>query len=180
MAAACGNDGAASSRSQPTSTYWFTVGEVVQIPGEPAKVASDGVLLSDPPSGGVIPLENWNWAEVEHRTFEGGVRLSAAPLKIVGGWDGTTLEVISVSTAPSDWSASFPIQRSEACRTDDVLRPFYEINHEALGIRYWSEIESSNNCVIVTNVIWLSPEIEAATAEFGSLVEYRPFVRPVD
>jgi hypothetical protein len=140
-------------------------------------VASDGALLSDPPSGGVIALENWNGDDVAHSTYSDGTLGTDVPVAIHGRWDGTQLTVTAVSTAPADWSASFPIERSATCSGSDQLEPFYALDHKMLGIRYWSEVDkSSNRCSIVANVFWLSPAVLDAVEPIGDRIELVPIV----
>lgn len=156
-------------------------GEVIEEPGQPPRVAAEGVLLADPPSGGIVELRDLSWDGIAFTDHSGGVRSSDEPLMIYGNWDGDTLSVTSVSEPADDgWSTKFSIERNPACSTDEALAPFYELDHDSVGILYWSEVTDANGqCTLNVRAIADSPALTQAIASIAARATIIPIVQRV-
>lgn len=165
--------------SSPGADAPFRVsGEVIQEPGQRARVAAEGVLLSDPPGGGIVDLDGFSWDSTSFTDHSEGVRSSNQALTIYGDWNGDQLEVTSVREPADDgWSTKFSIERDQACSTDPDLAPFYELDHDDIGVLYWSEIVDADGvCALRIRAIANSLVLDQSLAPVESRASVVPIV----
>ncbi len=92
LAAACGEQRSAPApAASPTDTLYETTATVIEPPGDEPELCLGTVMESLPPQCEGLPLEGWDWAEVEDEEVDGGT--TWGEFHVTGSYDGTTFAV---------------------------------------------------------------------------------------
>jgi len=180
LSACASTTGEREFETPPGAVVLTGSGGVIESHGHGPMIAWS-LLASYPPQGGVLPLSNWDWDDVEGEESGGGTTWGGV-YDFVGVWDGSEFTLTeSAASVPPGAERFQPggtnCTDTALSETVDFLR---SLDRDALGLGSRGSRKLDGDCVAFVEAYFDTPELREALAPIAAEVQVDLYFRPIE